>query len=488
MHRNVLVNESWTPDRSSLIPLFKQIKDFIINKIASGEWSIGSRLPTQLAMAKQFGVNRSTILEVYDELKAEGFVESKRSLGTIIVNNTWSILTSTAPPNWGKKIEGSIHEPNLNMIRIINDADQKLGIIRLGAGELARTMMPKADLETIMTDVAKDISYMGYEEPKGLLVLREEIVKYLKTKGIITQASKILIVSGALQALHLISIGLLRRNATVLTEKSTYLKSLTLFDSYRINLSGVETNNKGIRLDDLTRKIISSKPELLYTIPNYHNPTGVLTDEKHRLDLLTLCEKEGLSIIEDDVYGELWYDSPPPNPIKANDKNGTVLYIGSISKTLSAGLRIGWIVGNENVIDRLADIKMQTDYGSSNMSQWMCYGFFKNGGYTKFTQTLRSELKEKRDLVLTLLDTYYKDIGTWNIPSGGLYIWLVLNKEVSPYKLFERCYEEGIVINTGSLYNETDKQSIRLSFGYASKGDLEEGLIKLANIIKTDFV
>jgi GntR family transcriptional regulator of abcA and norABC len=477
-------NESWRPDRSSVIPLFKQIYDFIICKISSGEWSIGSKLPTQLEMAKVFEVNRSTILEVYDELKSKGLVESKKSSGTIIINNTWSILTLNAPPDWGKKISESIHEPNLDIIKIINDAEPKKGLIRLGAGELARDMMPSKYIKNILLKLTDEITYMGYEESKGLLVLREEIAKYLKKRGIDTDPSKILIVSGALQALNLISMGLLHRGSTILTEKPSYLQSLTLFDSHRINLSGVEMDKDGIQLDGVTKKSVTKKPELLYVIPNYHNPTGTLMSNKRRKDLLMLCERERLAIIEDDVYGELWFDNPPPNPIKSEDKNGTVLYVGSVSKTLSAGMRVGWIVGNENVIDRLADIKMQTDYGSSNVSQWMCYEFFRSGAYEKFLGELRSELKLKRDLTIKLLETHFKDIATWKIPTGGLYIWLKLKIYVPPYKLFEKCYDEDIVINTGNLYDDSDKSSLRISFAYASRKELEQGLLKLANIIK----
>ena len=488
MHKIKLYNESWRPDRNSVIPLFKQIFDFVIEKISSGEWSIGSRIPTQMEMAKFFGVNRSTILEVYDELKAEGLVDSQKSKGTIIVNNTWSLLTSNAPTDWNKKISRGMHKPNLDIIKIINDVETEKGFIRLGAGELARDMYPSEYLKQSLHSVAENIDYMGYDEPKGLLPLRLEIVKYLRNKGIDTDESKILVVSGGLQALNLISMGLLHRGSTILTEKPTYLKSLTLFDSHGINLTGVDMDNKGINLEHLIRKASLKKPELLYTIPNYHNPSGILMTTDRRNDLLDLSVKERLPIIEDDVYGELWYDAPPPNPIKALDRNGTVLYIGSVSKTLSAGLRIGWIVGNENVINRLADIKMQTDYGSSNIAQWLCYEFFRNGAYEKFSAELRTRLKKKRDLVLQLLSEHLCEIATWNVPSGGLYIWVKLNSEFSPYKLFEKCYDIGIVLNTGSLYDESNKNALRISFAYATEDELRIGIGKLAELLKNELV
>ncbi len=479
-----LENESWKPDRSSVIPLFKQIYDFVITQISSGKWSIGSRLPTQVNMASVFEVNRSTILEVYDELKSEGFVESRKSSGTIIINNTWSLLTSNAPTDWNKKISKSIHRPNLDIIKIINNIELDNTQIRLGAGELAREMSPSKHLKSVFDKISEKMNYMGYDEPKGLLELRQELVKYLKKKGIHTDVSKILIVSGGLQALNMVSTGLLHRGSTILTEKPSYLNSLTLFESHGINLSGVDMDSSGINLDQLTKKSVVKKPDLLYVIPNFHNPTGTLMSEQKRRDLLDLCEKERLAIIEDDVYGELWYEDPPPNPIKAHDKNGTVLYVGSVSKTLSAGMRIGWIVGNESVIDRLADIKMQTDYGSSNLSQWVCYEFLRSGIYEAFAEELRMKLKKKRDYTLELLDKHFSDIASWKKPSGGLYVWLKLNKDISPVQIFENCYKNGIVINTGNLYDETDRRSIRISFAFATLEELEVGISKLAEIIR----
>lgn len=276
----------------------------------------------------------------------------------------------------------------------------------------------------------------------------------------------------------------MNQGSTILCEKPSYLSSLTLFDSHGIHISSVDMDSEGVSINKLISKSALKKPELIYLIPNFHNPTGKTTSVTRRKKLLELCEKERLPIVEDDVYSELWYDTPPPQAMKSQDKNGTVLYIGSISKTLSAGMRVGWIVGNENVIDRLADIKMQTDYGSSNISQWVCYEFFKSGAYEEFTESLRKTLLKRRDLMLKLLEAYFPDIATWHKPKGGLYIWVKLNKPILLNKLFKNCYEKGVVINPGNLYDPGDRQSIRLSFAYAKVDELEKGLKLLSAEIK----
>jgi GntR family transcriptional regulator of abcA and norABC len=477
-------NLNWQPDKSSSVPMYKQIIDFIKNKIASGEWSIGSRLPTQMELAAAFGVNRSTILLVYDELKADGLVESRKSSGTIIVNNAWSLLTEGSPADWKGYIEGGLQKPNLNVIKIINELDFDSKLIRLGAGELSPELYPKEYLKDVFGDISDNMDYMGYEEEKGLIQLREEICKYVKTFGIDAQPDKVLIVSGALQALHLIAIGILNQGSAVLAESPSYLNSLTLFDSHDINLSGVALDREGIVLDDIRRKCARKKADLLYTIPCFQNPTGIVMSERRRRDLLELCGNERLPIIEDDVYRELWFDDQPPVPLKANDRNGSVLYLGSISKSLSAGLRIGWIIASENVINRLADIKMQMDYGTSSVSQWMCYEFFSKGYYKGFTDHLRDELKKRRDFALSLMKELFNGMGTWNKPSGGFYIWFTLNKEVPLYRLFEACYKEGVVINPGNIYEPSNNRSIRISYAYASLEELDKGLTLLAKTIR----
>lgn len=146
---------------------------------------------------------------------------------------------------------------------------------------------------------------------------------------------------------------------------------------------------------------------IMYTIPSYHNPTGTLMTERRRRRLMALVQQQRLPVIEDDVYGDLWLEEAPPNPLKSNDPGGNVLYIGSLSKVLSPGLRIGWIVAPEAVVDRLADIKMQSDYGSSALSQWAACECLRTGFYDRQAAHVRSRLKCRRDFLLDLLENIF---------------------------------------------------------------------------------
>lgn len=475
----------WKPNKSSPVPLHKQITDFMKEKISNGEWTIGYKLPPQRTLAKALGVNRSTVVTAFDELIAEGLIEGKIGSGTRVVNNTWNLLATTPPPDWSSYVNFGIHKPNLPTIQEINQAEFNSNILRLGTGELSPDLIPSTSMKKVFNELSnRDISY-GYEEPKGLLPLREQIANYLNTIGISASSSSILIVSGALQALHLISVGLLHKGSTVLTEKPSYLHSLNVFQSAGMRLVGIPLDKEGIQANHIPKYKKQHSAALLYTIPSFHNPTGTLMTVERRNQLLNICQQEQLPLIEDDVYRELWFDEYPPQPIKSFDKNGLVLYLGSLSKSLSPGLRIGWIVGPEPVVEHLADIKMQTDYGSSSISQWAAVEWFSSGLYNKHLNEVRKQLKIRRDFTLDILNKYFSDIAVWEKPTGGFFIWLRLLPSLSIRKLFEIALREGILLNPGNVYDHQAEQYLRISYSFAPLTNIEDGLIRLSKIVKS---
>lgn len=475
----------WKPEKNSVVPLHQQIYDFMKNKIMIGEWTIGTKIPPQRNLAKRFQVNRSTIVTALEELAADGLIESKVGSGTKVINNTWSLLASTPPPDWISYVKSGIHKPNITIIQEINKAEAAPAMIRLGTGELSPDLLPTKKMGQILQIDNEQSLSLGYMEPKGSVSLRKTVSAYLRAKGIEASHESILIVSGGLQALQLISIGLLKRGSTILHESPSYLNSVHVFQSAGMNLLGIPLDKEGIKSDSIGRMKRQHHAAILYTIPTFHNPTGTLMSEKRRLELIKVCQRESLPIIEDDVYGDLWFENPPPNPLKANDTQGNVLYIGSMSKTLSPGLRIGWIVGPEPVIERLADIKMQTDYGSSSLSQYALDKWLNSGMHEGFLKETKEELRFRRDFTIQILEKYFSEIATWNNPKGGFYIWLKLLTGVSTRKLFNAALREGILLNLGSVYDNNDDQHLRISYSYASMDQLEEGLVYLAQLIKS---
>ncbi|MBG9824365.1 GntR family transcriptional regulator [Bacillus safensis] len=470
--------------RMRKLPKYIQIIQFIKDKIGNGEWPIGSKIPSQRTLAKHFEVNRSTVITALEELMADGLIEGRMGKGTVVTNNTWTLLAKNSAPDWDQYVTSGIQRPSQKIVQEINKSESNSDLIQLSKGELSKEIFPLTAMKEMMGKVSQNIEAFGYEEPKGYLPLREALSGYLRTIGIQGSSSSILIVSGALQALQLISMGLLQRGSTVYLDQPSYLYSLHVFQSAGMKLTGVPMDNDGLLPEHIHVARGEQGRAILYTNPCFHNPTGISMSERRREEILAASENAQLPIIEDDIYRELWIDAIPPNPIKTRDKNGHVLYIGSLSKTLSPGLRIGWIVGPESVIERLSDIKMQTDYGSSSLSQRVAAEWFTSGEYQQHLEQVRSQLKVRRQLVMSLLETNLKNVATWNIPKGGFFVWVKILPSLSMKSLYTKALTKGILLNLGSIYAQEKGNYIRLSYAYASLEDLQKGIYELGLMIK----
>ncbi|MCI4135926.1 PLP-dependent aminotransferase family protein [Bacillus vallismortis] len=466
----------WQPSRYSDVPLHRQIEQYMKDKILHGEWAVGTKIPSQRTLADMFQVNRSTVTAAIDELTSQGLLEGRRGGGTKVVNSTWSVLAAEPPLDWNDYVRSGIHHPNSSIIQGIHQNEPRADIIRLGTGELSPDLLPVDTMRRMFQQINPHALSLGYEQPKGNPKLREAVADHLKSKQIHVSPSAIFIVSGALQALQLISIGLLKRGSVILTEKPSYLQSLHVFQSAGMRLRGLPMDESGIKTGLVSSYRKQYGGQLLYTIPSFHNPTGTVMSEQRRKEIIGLSKKEQLPIIEDDAYGDLWFEEKPPQPLKAMDHEGNVLYVGTFSKTVSPGLRIGWLAGPEPVIERLADIKMQTDYGSSGLSQWAAAEWLSQGHYEKHLTWIRGVLKQKRDAAVQFLKRYAGDIATWRIPAGGFYIWVTFHKPLPVSRFFHELLKQQVLVNPGSIYNGEERSSIRLSYSYASLADLETGI------------
>ena len=205
----------WKPSSDSHLTFHEQIVDWIKSRIEIGDWTVGTKLPTQRQLATQFNVNRSTVQLALDELKADGLLQSKMGSGVFVANNSWNVLLNKAQPNWKQHIESSIHRPNYHTIQLINEYEQYNHIIRLGTGELSPELLPTKQIEQSLKEISLDAKSIGYSSPQGNEKLRGILCEYLKRRNIHSEPENILIVSGALQALQLIAIGLLEEGSVI---------------------------------------------------------------------------------------------------------------------------------------------------------------------------------------------------------------------------------------------------------------------------------
>lgn len=494
------LQDTWKPGPASPLALHAQISAYFLAKISTGAWPPGMRLAPQRELSRQLGVNRSTVVTALGQLTALGLIEGRRGGGTIVtgvrppIGHTHTDTADAAAPagterstygNWNDYVEEGTHYPNLPTVQDINRLEYEPGLIRLGTGEPAPELLPGAAMNEVLAGLAQRIlPPLSYEEPLGSPALRAAVSRLLARSGITAGPDSILITSGALQGLQLIALGLLPRGSSILLEKPSYLYSIHAFQSAGVKFSGLPMDGRGLIPEQLAAEAVRSKAAMLYSIPSFHNPTGILMDAERRRELMEVTGRLGLPILEDGAYQELWLDTPPPPPLKALDHEGRVLHLGTLSKAASPGLRIGWIAGPEPVVRRLADIKMQSDYGASSLSQLAAASWLTGGYHEEHLHVLRGRLRARRDHMLELLERYCAELASWNVPAGGFYIWLSLHEAVPPRKLFSAALSAGLLLNTGDLYDRSDVRHLRLSYAYASAAELERSIPLLAELIR----
>ncbi|KFI49913.1 PLP-dependent aminotransferase family protein [Bifidobacterium biavatii] len=554
MARIAPINIDWAPDRASDVPVTEQIVDFMCRQVSSGAWPIGSRLPSQRALAEAFGVNRSTVIAAIGELADYGIVEGLHGAGTRIVSNTWSLMLPGAP-DWADYVSSGFFRANNATMQTINRMEFARGVTRLGTGELDPRLFPRDMWRRVAREAADEIDAIGYPEPEGTPALREAIAAHMRATGVNCTAEQILVTSGALQALQMISVSLLSAGSTVIAEAPSYIKSLQVFQSAGIRLAGVPMDGDGLRVDALRRLLdgsdgvsdgagshairddsqsngqpvpspdVLSAPSpdarpatpimpaapaapsdfrsgstvrrptphplptsrrrmddaVLYTIPTNHNPTGVTMPDARRRELIDCCVANRLPIIEDGAYQDLYFgDGPAPTPLKAMDETGMVITLGSASKALAPGLRIGWIVADRSIVHRLADVKMQMDYGASTLSQWVYARFLDSGLYDDYVAGLKQELRRRRDAALDTLQRLFGNLAHWTVPQGGFYIWLTFDQPVKIGRLFQLALDRGVLLNPGDVYDFEGDNSLRLSYSYTTPEEFARAAAVLA--------
>ncbi len=301
------VSVSWKPDKHSTVPLYEQIVQFICQKVSCGEWPVGTRLPPQRALAAMLGVNRSTIGTAVDLLTSYGVIEGRRGAGTQVASNTWSLLLPSQP-DWSQYVSSGYFRSNSTVIQAINQLEFAPHMIRLGTGELDPRLFPAEDMRRVLHTVGSRMTSLSYAEPAGLPALRQAVASHMETIGIRTAPSCVLITSGALQALQLISASLLEGGSVVYTEAPTYLQSIQVFQSARLSLSGIPMDRAGLCVSALAARLPrspSSVQAVLYTIPTNHNPTGITMSLARRRELLDVCAAHRLPDIEHGPYQDL---------------------------------------------------------------------------------------------------------------------------------------------------------------------------------------
>ena len=335
----------------------------------------------------------------------------------------------------------------------------------------------------------RNIAMYNFEGgPQGILSLRNFLVSKLSAeRGIDITSEEILITSGSGQAIELINEILLDEGDTVIVESFTFSGALSYLRRRGVNFVGVDLDENGIQMDQLENiladlKVKGIRPKYIYTIPTLQNPTGTVMTMERRHRLLDLSEEYGVPIFEDECYADLIFEGEYEKAIRGLDDSNRVLHIGSFSKSLGPGLRLGYVVASWDVMSRL--ISRKTDAGTGVMDQ-MIVGDYFSKHYDEHIQDMRGALKRKCNVLSAALREHFGPLVDFEEPRGGMYLWVKLPPGIDSRDLVQTALEEGIAYNPGpdwSANPDAAANYIRLCFALPSENEIWEGIEKLAKV------
>lgn len=295
--------------------------------------------------------------------------------------------------------------------------------------------------------------------------------------GLAVQPETVLVTTGAQQALYLITRALLQPGDAIVLEQPSFYYSLTLFQSAGIRLLPLPMDSEGLLPDALEEAVRRQRPKMVWLNPTYHNPTTTTLSLQRRLAVLDICRRYNLPIVEDDAFGYLTVAGTPtpPPPLAALEEGRRVIHVGTLSKIVAPGLRIGWIVAPRPIVQRLADVKGQIDLGVPGLVQALASGFLQSPAWPRHVGTVQMTLCERRDAFLAALQPLGERGARWTEPQGGLYVWLRFGDALTDRLRLEQAIRLGVVYAPGRVYGMADGYA-RLNYLWESPARAAEGL------------
>jgi DNA-binding transcriptional MocR family regulator len=396
-------------------PLYRRLSEALRAAIERGEIETGARLPPERVLARQLAVSRTTVVQAYDVLRNDEWLESRQGSGT------WVRRVPSSSQGVGEWIPPG---PTTQMKRdtLLTGLMGRPGTIDLTCAALPPLPgVVEASLEGAARALAEAPDH-GYSA-LGLPVLRRAIARHLERGGLPTYENQIVVTSGAQQAIALLGSLFLRRGDTALVESPTFLGTLDALGALGATLAALPVDSDGVRLEGLRDAVRQRPARLVYLTPTFHNPTGTTLPEGARREIARVCADAHVPLVEDDSLADVALGAPPPPPIAALAPRAPVLSVGSLSKLYWGGLRIGWVRAPEPVIMRLASAKLAADLGSSMLSQLAAVELLERAQEVR--RLRRVQLLRQRDALAGELRRRLPE-WSWTLPEGGLSIWVRL--------------------------------------------------------------
>ncbi|PKL68623.1 MAG: aspartate aminotransferase [Methanobacteriales archaeon HGW-Methanobacteriales-1] len=335
----------------------------------------------------------------------------------------------------------------------------------------------------VLSEDGKDA--LQYSTTEGYRPLREYIAQRYSKYGLKVDANEILITNGSQQCLDLVGKIFLNKDDVVVLENPTYLAAIQAFSLYEPVFKTVPLLNDGANLDELEKILIEKNPEIFYSVTNFQNPTGITYSDKKRKELASLLKEHETVFIEDNPYGEIRFIGEDIPPVKSYLPEG--ILFGSFSKIVSPGMRLGWIVANEEVMDKLITVKQASDLHSNYFTQRIVYQYLKDNPVDNHIQKIRDLYQVQRNAMISMIEKYFPPNVQYTQPEGGMFIWVTLPEGISTLELFDMAIKKNVAFVPGQAFHADGggENTMRLNFSNSDPESIEEGIKRLGMVIET---
>ncbi len=472
-------------------PVYLQIANCVIQEMRKGRVGPGIKLPGTRQMAEILEVHRKTIVRSYEELDAQGWIEMHPSKGTFTskelpettgrrFSNNQKQNAFPAATGYRVKINTGVRTPVLPLRHIIgfhDGPDMRL----VPADELGRAYKSVLSRHTYL-------KFMSYVETPGVQKFRIILSDYLNaSRGLQTTFENILVTRGSQMALYLLSIVLFSKGDTIIVGDTNYYYADHVFLQAGMQLARVKVDEYGIDVDGIEKLCRRKKIKALYITSHHHYPTTVTLSAARRIKLLSLAEKYGFIIIEDDYDYDFHYLSSPMLPLVSADTKGMVVYIGTLSKTIAPAVRTGYIVAPENLILELTKVRQLVDVQGDPIMELALIEMFEEGHIKRHMKKALLAYHKRRDFVCSYLNDKLADVIDFKVPDGGLAIWAKFHKSVPLPPLSEKLKAQGLILSNGLIHNTSSisLNATRMGFAWLNEEEATQALDLLVKTIRS---
>jgi 2-aminoadipate transaminase len=465
-----------TPESDS--PLYRQLYLKIKNLIDSGEISRGYRLPATRELAGQLGLNRTTISAAYELLENEGLITGHVGRGSFVAG----AAAETPGFDWRDILKDSAPAaPSPSSTVRISFATSRPSELLFPLEEFRATcdeVIHGADAQTILQ--------LG--SPSGYAPLRRYLIEQSRADGVARESDDIFVTSGVQQAFDLLQRTLVTSGETVLIEDPVYSGLRNVFARAGARIVGVPVGASGLELDALERAIATERPRLLVVTSNFQNPTGATLPLASRKALLSMAQRWGVIIVENDIYGALCYEGDPIATIKQLDDSSHTVLLRSFSKLAFPGLRVGWAVAPRSLIEKLTEAKLLSDLHTDQLSQAVLLRFAESGRLENHRKLMLAAGRDRLHAALSACEKHLPEDATFTRPRGGMNLWVRLSQPLDAGELLARAERDGVTYIPGRYFgvSRMEPSALRLSFAALAPEQITKGIATLGRIFQEE--